>query len=405
MHWLVEEKSGEHVWQQSKGALKILRQYVDVKKSHLYEPRELENFWVPAEHQRIKIISDKARTGKTTVLTQLSKRIKRNSSANWLVSIDLNDYTELLEAQKGMKMDKGKVFEFISKEVLKLEYNLEKELFKKNFDGNEISKLIVMVKEFDEISPNYKEIVIDMLQVLKQAFLDHLWVTTRPHLNEVLKDIQQQVSYTLQHFSEFEQVDFLKKFWLHNLKVKNQHRLKIYGKALIRKLAQSISDKDKEFTDIPLQTRMLAQAIEEECRIFYTSEQSDPVLQHTLDLEGLYRRFTEGKYDICYKEKAKIQPHNVGEGGIKERDSKNIQLEHQLLALKELFSEDQVTFLQSYNHSASSYDETAKIGIVQRNNEGKQQFIHRTFTEFCVAELLINYLITETEQLKKRRIL
>jgi ABC-type phosphate/phosphonate transport system ATPase subunit len=145
MHWLVEEKSGEHVWQQSKRALKILRQYVDVKKSHLYESRELENIWGRAEHQRIMIISDKAGTGKTTVLTHLSKRIKRNSSANWLVSIDLNDYTELVKAQKGMKMDKGKVFEFISKEVLKLEYNLEKELFKKNFEENEISKVVVMV--------------------------------------------------------------------------------------------------------------------------------------------------------------------------------------------------------------------------------------------------------------------
>jgi hypothetical protein len=27
----------------------------------------------------------------------------------------------------------------------------------------------------------------------------------------------------------------------------------------------------------------------------FTSEQSDPVLEHKLDLEGLHRRFTEGK--------------------------------------------------------------------------------------------------------------
>jgi hypothetical protein len=55
-----------------------------------------------------------------------------------------------------------------------------------------------------------------------------------------------------------------------------------------------------------------------------------------------------------------------------------------------------VTFLQSYNHSTSSYEEIAKIGIVQRYNDGKQQFIHHAF----VAELLINYLSMETEQLK-----
>jgi hypothetical protein len=74
----------------------------------------------------------------------------------------------------------------------------------------------------------------------------------------------QQLSYILQLFFKVRQVRFLNKFWVHNLKVKNQRRLKIYGKALNRNLAVSNSDKDKEFTDIPLQTRMLAQAIEEE---------------------------------------------------------------------------------------------------------------------------------------------
>jgi hypothetical protein len=41
--------------------------------------------------------------------------------------------------------------------VLKLESHLEKELFKKSFEGNEISKVVVMVDGFDEISPYYKQ--------------------------------------------------------------------------------------------------------------------------------------------------------------------------------------------------------------------------------------------------------
>jgi hypothetical protein len=87
----------------------------------------------------------------------------------------------------------------------------------------------------------------------------------------------------------------------------------------------------------------------------------------------------------------------VGADGIRKRDFENIKLQHQLLALEALFTEDQVTFLQSYNHSTLSDEELARIGIVQRNSEGKLHFIHRTFAEFCVADFLINHLTKETK--------
>jgi hypothetical protein len=147
---------------------------------------------------------------KTTLLAQMFKRIKQMFPAHWLVRIDLNDYTALFEAQKGNKMDKERILEFLSKKVLKLESHLEKELFRKSFEENELSKVVVMVDGFDEISPSYKETVTDMLQVLKQTPLEQLWLTTRPHLRDSLEDKLQQLSYTLQPFYEVEQVEFLK---------------------------------------------------------------------------------------------------------------------------------------------------------------------------------------------------
>jgi hypothetical protein len=191
--------------------------------------------------------------------------------------------------------------------VLKLESHLEKELFKKSFEGNEIIKVVVMVDGFDKICPYYKETVIDMLQVLKQTLLEQLWVTTQPHLKEELEDNVQQLSYTLQPFSEVEQVEFLKKFWFQslNLDVTNKHQLQTFATVLITSFVQSISDKDKEFTSIPLQTRMLAEAFKGEFNAFYVSEKSEPELPHKLDLPGLYRRFIESKYDIYYTEMSK----------------------------------------------------------------------------------------------------
>jgi ankyrin repeat protein len=403
VHWLQKEKSGEFIWQQSQGNLKILRKHIDIHKSHSFTPSDLVKLMQQAKHHKIMVIADREGMGKSTVLTHLSEQIKQNFPAHWLVRIDLNDYTEQLKALKGKKMHKARVLDFVLNQVLKLESLLEKELFKKSLEGNEISKVVVMVDGFDEISPTYKETVINMLQVLKQTSLEQLLVTTRPHLTEELEDNLQQISYTLQPFSEVAQVEFLKKFWLLNsdLEHKDEQRLLTYATALISKLAQSISDKDREFTGIPLQTRMLAEAFKEDFESFYVTEKSKPELPQKLKLLELYRRFIDRKYDIFFTDKSKFELSNISAERIRKQYLKNIQLEHQLLSLEALFTEDEVTFLQNYDRTTFTDDELAMIGIAQRNSEGKPHFIHRTFAEYFVADFLIKQLTNKTKQNKQ----
>jgi ankyrin repeat protein len=284
----------------------------------------------------------------------------------------------------------------LSKEVLKLESDLEKELFEKSFEGNEISKVVIMVDGFDEISPKYNETVIDILQVLKQTSIQQLWVTTRPHLREELEDNLQQLSYTLQPFSQVEQVECIKKFWIPTLNHENkdQNPLQIFATAIIRNLARSIGDKDKEFTGIPLQTRMLAEAFEQEFRSFYGSQKSEPELPHKIGLLGLYSKCIERKYD-----KNKIQADKMSEHDYITCYLHLVKWKHQLLALDELFPGHQIKFLQTNNPYTLSDELLARIGIVQRNKDGKMQFIHRTFAQYHVAEFLINQLTNETKQL------
>ena len=43
----------------------------------------------------------------------------------------------------------------------------------------------------------------------------------------------------------------------------------------------------------------------------------------------------------------------------------------------------------------------ARIGIAQRNSEGKPQFIHRTFPEYFVAQFLIKQLTEKSKQHKQ----
>jgi hypothetical protein len=59
----------------------------------------------------------------------------------------------------------------------------------------------------------------------------------------------------------------------------------------------------------------------------------------------------------------------------------------QILALKILFGEEQVTFLHNNSQCTSSDEELTKTGIMQIGNEGELQFIHRTFSIMLLSIL------------------
>jgi hypothetical protein len=118
--------------------------------------------------QGVMLISDRAGMGMSTVLTHLSKQIKEKFPAKWVVRIDLNDHTDALKAREREQIDKEKFIEFISEKLLKLECGLEMELFKQCCEQKQKVGIVIMLDGFDEISPLYKETVIDLLQALRR---------------------------------------------------------------------------------------------------------------------------------------------------------------------------------------------------------------------------------------------
>ena len=401
VHRLVKDKREQLIWRKTQGSLESLRRYIDTERSHTYTADDLNKLLKQAQYQRVMLISDTAGMGKSTVLTHLSKQIKEKFPAKWVVRIDLNDHTDALNALRKEHIEKKKAFEFIWKKMLKLKPGLEVELFKQCCEQKQKVRIVIMLDGFDEISPDYKETVVTLLQALRQTAVEQLWVTTRPHLKEKLEDKLHQLSYTLEPFSEKNQIEFLTKFWSSNTwfsemknkgKEESKKKLEVYAKELIKNLGNSISDKDKEFTGIPLQIRMLAEAFDREVKINYHSAESMPDLQFQLDLLGLYGRFIERKYDIYYEDKLQVPVYNVVAKAQRERDLKVMRKDHQLLALKVLFTEEQVTSFEIDSHFTFSNEELARIGIAELNYGDKLQFIHRTFAEFFVADFFVNQL-------------
>jgi hypothetical protein len=242
------------------------------------------------------------------------------------------------------------------------------------------------------------------MQALRQTEVEQLWVTTRPHLRNELEDRLQQLSYTLEPFTEENQIEFLTKFWGlkdwvtemdNNEEEEYNKKVEIYAVELIKRLGQSISDKEREFTGIPLQTRMLAEAFEKELKTFCQSPESKPELPSKLDLTGLYRKFIESKYDIYQEEKFQVRKTNVIATEQRERDLKIMRVDHQMLALKVLFNEEQVSLFQTNEQCTFSAKELSRIGVAQVGHDGQAHFIHRTFAEYYVADIFVNHLTEE----------
>jgi hypothetical protein len=229
--------------------------------------------------------------------------------------------------------------------------------------------------------------------------VEQLWVTTRPHLREELEDKLQQLSYTIETFSEENQVEFLTKFWClkdwftemdNTKKDESRKKLELYAEELIKKLSVSISDRDREFTGIPLQTRMLGEVFDNEVKKFCQSDESSTELPIKLGLIGLYKGFFERKYDIYKEEKCQVPATNVVAIKQRGRELKIMRQDHQLLALEVLFTEEEMALLQNNKECSLSEEELTWIGIVQVSHDGTPHFIHRTFAEYFVADCLVN---------------
>jgi hypothetical protein len=102
------------------------------------------------------------------------------------------------------------------------------------------------------------------------------------------------------------------------------------------------------------------------------------------------------KYDVCAEEKFKISKRKVSAEVARKQWVKTNVENHQLLALKKLFAEEQLAFLH-INNQCNSFDKNlTRFGIVQISYEGKVHFIHRTIAEYYVADYFVKELTNET---------
>jgi hypothetical protein len=386
IHWLKKSGNGL-IWQQSQGFINQLKNYVEIDDTDLSEIKE-----------RVTIIADTPGMGKSTILTYLAAQEKASNPALWVIRINLVDHVNLLDTMNFHNEDQ--VIDFLS-DTEKLKTELEKKLLHHRLSQQD--KIALLLDGFDEISPTYKGKVIQLLRILKKTPLDKIWITTRPHMQHELEDKLQVFSYVLKPFSPKDQERFLKEFWKKHLNLRsiNEQLLDVYTQELIELVTRSIRDREKAFTGVPLQTRMLAEAFQEDFKKFNVSTEKGSKLPEKLDLLDLYQRFIQSKYKIFYEEKKKDNINNPAQTLPNEIFEKIANQKHCRLAWDTLFHDkvefdaNEDTFLQELLSSVSD-EELSRIGIVQVIND-KPNFIHRTFAEYFAAQWFVDELNNEDQ--------
>nr|XP_042911627.1 putative ankyrin repeat protein RF_0381 [Parasteatoda tepidariorum] len=376
IHWLKEVES-QFVWQKSRGGLSRLRDYIDTKSVSKF--RDIGG--------RIVIISAVSGAGKSTVLTKLAQEMKNFDSSMWIVRINLNDYTEIF-ANNDFIRDKDKIIKFIM-DIAGLKTPLEQDLF--NYRLNVLGKVAILFDGFDEIVPRYKEKVVELLKALKHSKVEKIWITTRPHMKDELEDVLSVLSYSLMPLSRNDQVMFMKNILCNIPEFSIKENFERYANKLLDKVQWIISDKNKEFTGIPLQTKMLVEAYQEKFKtindLFNKNESNISI---KLDLMNLYRAFVVSKYKRHLLEKKILDLTKSGP----EYDLllESIMEKYSLLALCTIFHvkdlnlflvEEELDKIKLFKKQIQEGKENS--GFISHIVAAKPIFIHFSFAEYFAA--------------------
>ena len=140
-----------------------------------------------------------------------------------------------------------------------------------------------------------------------------------------------KLAFILQTFSPVNQIQFLEKYCKEFIQISKKGYLLLFAKQLLSLCSQNFSDKDGEFTGIPLQTMMLGEVFVKEAEEYCSSGKVN--LPEKFNLLSLFRKFTEKKFNIYFSEKNEM---NSSKPEVKKAEKTYLE-KHTILTLISLF--------------------------------------------------------------------
>jgi ankyrin repeat protein len=377
-------KEGSLLWRGTNCDIDIIRRYIDEIKCEKYDMRSV------VEHSdRTMLLVAKPGMGKSTLLSYMAHEIKKWKPSVWVLRINLVNYTNELQAIdfEPESIDKCKMFLWSAAHSTEQDdLMVTKEIFLQALE--QTGKMVIILDGFDEISPDYSDKVQVLIKAIRDKTASKIWISSRSTFQLNLEDTVGKFAFTLQPFTPENQIQFLEQYWSEVSEISNRGIMQKFGKQLLSLCSRNFSDKDGEFTEIPLQTRMLGEAFNNEAKEYCCSGEFN--LTEKIDLLFLFKKITENKFDIYFKEKNKMDTSLP-----EVKDCKNEYVKkHMISALLYLFSLKGLNELSGelnrnnleQKNCFLRKDKTHKIGIITDTVDGKPHFIHRCFAEYFAAK-------------------
>lgn len=182
-----------------------------VANGYYFTEHSVEDFLQVTEKFRTILIKGVPGIGKSFEHKMMAKRLKERFPEKWIVFMDLKMH------QKTYRKD-GKtsntfnfhqeVANFLCERILKLEA-FEAEVFYYLYNTG---RVIILLDEFDEVCPNYKIFVTNMMQSIREESSNQLWISARPTFAKELAKILQAKTFRLKTFTKENQIEFCSHF-------------------------------------------------------------------------------------------------------------------------------------------------------------------------------------------------
>jgi len=318
---------------------------------------------------KIAVITGGPGIGKSASLHHIYNKIlaAKLDGYKWIEFIDLKQCVDNFSAMGSNQITFNRFFENLN---VKKTPEFEMKLFGELYDNG---RSIFLVDGFDEISPTYKETVLNLLKTFNRNSGNKLCITSRSHLKE---DLEQNLkcssfSYSLKPFEEEEQVSFLTK-----LKVSEKE-----AKTFVATMQTKMTNQ-QSLLSTPMLLQMIADIQNGNISIF-----SD------LDNFTIYDKFIARLLKI-WAQKGEIAEESQTRLSM---NHANILEIHQRLALYYFFKHEKEVLESFLESSQITFDEISLGGIITINNLDNFHFLHETFAEYFVAGFLIRELKTSKE--------
>jgi hypothetical protein len=378
--------------------------------SQFYYPR---NFIKPAlfithtfdEVQRssnVILLADVAGSGKTTTFKHISWNLKQIFPSAWIFNVDLKDHLDIYQTMKNENL--FKLEDFLVK-LLKLN------VFDAFLLGNylRINKMILMWDGVDEISPIYKDFIMNVMLHVRKLGNIQQWISTRTELRHDLESRLDCIAYQL---SNFESADFLQKY-LSYVYDKNQTKKEdndaknsmkdiVIGSQLNETLR--IIEKIEHFPwtntslDInnPLLLVMLANMT-----IFNNQDKTCNV-----NVKSLYSIYSSMTCQMFRHFRDKKEVVSNDDDLMRSQTAMSFQSLHQMLAIRDLTYNAPYELNIMYQKIDESMITTInRYGIVYIKTLYDFSFVHRLFAEYFLARYLYeNLMNTQDINIDKREL-